>query len=221
MNPAPITEHEQVAGCWARWARRHPAARALLAGAAAGCLLGVPALAQASPRPLPETSGSALCSGVSPSQVQGVVGFSVPAAVATTTSDYFDKTLGIHENSVVCTYGGTATSLTAMQHDVTLIYETLSKVPPRTVALAEIRADFTKEAKEMPPGSTFTYKFSQAFGVTSLWAKVSAKEGTFSFTFEYAVGWQGTKVAGGWVDSGLAQSKVQGLEKLALANMGI
>ena len=226
MNPSncarPSTALHRPAPVGRPRPRARRGASALFGGAAlTACLLGLPTAAQAESRVTPATTSSSLCSGVSPSQVSAVVGWSVPAATTSVNNDYFDQALGIHENDVECTYAKQATSLASVEQDVVLSYETLSKVPSRTVALRDIKNGFAKAEKGMPAGSSITYSITHTFGVTSIFTKVTAKESTFTFTFEFAFGWRGTKVAGGWVESGLPEAKVQALEKLALDNFGI
>lgn len=196
-------------------------ARGLLAGVTALTgLLAVPSAAQAAGAPRPASSAAAVCDGVSSKQIEGVLGFSVPTAVVSTSTSTFDKKLGITEHSTVCTYG-TPTSIASMQHEVVMLYATLSKAPSRTVLIPSLKAQLAKAAKNMPKGSKESYAFTTVSGVPSLWWKIQASEGPISFTFEYSIGWQGTKVAGGWVASSQPQSNVEGLEKLALSNFGM
>jgi hypothetical protein len=182
-------------------------------------IVSLPAVAQARPLALAST-GAALCSGVSASQVSGVVGWSVPAPTETTEENVFDKKLHIHEDDTVCTYG-TVKSVTSLGHLVTFSYATLSSAPSRTTALADIKASFKKSQSQLGKGSKITYSISNTFGVTSLFAKVIASQDGFHFTFEFAYGWKGTRVAGALVDSGVPESTAQALEKLALGNFGV
>jgi len=205
-----------------RGVRRGPAgvaARGSVAVLVAAGVAAVPAVAQAAPIAA-ASSGAALCSGVSSSQVASVVGWTVPSAISSDVHTVFDKKLGISETGTVCTYGA-ATSITSMQHLVIFTYSTLSKVPPRATALSEIKASLQSSEKKLPKGSKFTYTINHAFGVTSFFGKISSSEDGMNFTFEFAEGWSGTKVAGATVASAIPEAKAQALEKLALDNFGI
>lgn len=198
--------------------------RRVLAGATATIgLLAVPGVVAAAARPaghLVAASSASLCAGVSAAAVSSVVGYTLPAAVVTSSSGKWGTSTTIHSSTTTCTYGAPNPMATTGQ-GVALAYDKLSSPPPKGEAVADLKASLARAEKEMPPGGKVTWKLSTQYGIPSLYFKTSFTEQSVTITLEFEFGWKGTKVAGAYALSDIARSKLAALEKLAIDNDGL
>ena len=208
-----------------RYKRAKPAGRALLS-AAVGAALVCPSVAMSGAaaavrQPQVATSGAALCSGVSASQVSAVVGWTVPSP--TLMGSVYSTTNSVVGTELLtsCVYGQ-ITSLAAITQLVLLDYMHFSKVPSRTTAVNYVESGLQQAGAKMGAKGNFTYTVNNKFGVISVYASFTTTEPMVgTLTVEAAGGWKGHFAAVGEVVKALPKSAVYGLEKLALSNVGI
>jgi hypothetical protein len=197
--------------------RRQFAARALLASVASvAALVAVPAVAQAARSGVavvgrqigagkPTALTSSICDKVSAASVSSIVGYKVPAGMATTFN--IKPTAANYEISgtnTVCTYG-TASSMSALLKDVSLTYEVTSK----SITSAEIQ----QSIKEATKGAHFKFSAYSGLGVPGFYFSLSEA----GITGQGITGVQnGTHFFGASVESkNISKSSLAALAKLA------
>ena len=116
---------------------RHAGRKALAGIAAALGLLSAPVAAQAQPPAPPPPSGAAACDLVSALDVSYVVGRTVPAPEAQSSTRIFDKKDNISGTFTECTYG----SLTSFTKVVVITYEALSAPVPAAFIKSDLKAE--------------------------------------------------------------------------------
>ena len=114
----------------------------------------------------PSPRASSICGKVSAATISSIVGYKVPAGVATVFKVKPTKAnFGISGTNTVCTYGG-ATSMAAILKDVSLTYEVISK----PVTPAEIQ----QELKAVSKGSIkYTFVPYTGLGVPGFYFSLS------------------------------------------------
>jgi len=173
---------------------------ALFAAVACAGVCAGPAAAGTAP-----SKATELCGKVSASAVSSIVGYTVPAAVGETVSlKPTKKNDDIGASALGCTFGS-ETSLASIKKSVSLVVDTLSRVPSA--------AEFKKlvEEEHTIPGlkakivaypslgsEAFLFSFSEA-GITTKTLTVGS----------------GTKLFGATVENNLSTSKLASLVKLA------
>ncbi len=116
---------------------RHAWRPALAGIVAAIGLVSVPVVAQAKPPAPPPPTGAAACNLLSQADVSYVVGWTVPAPQAVSSTQIFDKKNGISGTFTECIYGSLISGVTKV---VELTYEALSAPVPAAVEKADQKA---------------------------------------------------------------------------------
>jgi hypothetical protein len=150
------------------------------------------------------TLASSICSKVSPSAVSAIVGYSVPAATASTIhAKPTAANFGISGVTTICTFGA-ASSVAELKKDVSLTLEVTS----RALTPQEVK---TQLAKLTTATSKITVATYSGLGVPGLYFTVAGA----GITGEGIVGFAGTTYFGASVEEPLSKTKLASLAKLA------